>query len=84
MEGEIKLRSIQSMMLFLAISKHGRMRLSPQKRQSSGMAQFDIMSKLNSSTWKQYGIQGMDRIILKQNSNCLGQSIENMVMDTKL
>jgi serine/threonine protein kinase len=34
MEGEIKLRSIQSMMLFLAIQKHGRIGRSPSKRQT--------------------------------------------------
>ena len=54
MAAENKLRNIQSMMLFLAIMKYGRMRHQNQsnKRQSSIMSQFDIMSKLNCSTRK--------------------------------
>ena len=74
MEGEIKLRNVQSIVLFLAITKQGKL-VSNKKRDVAAYNQnSELMSKFNSYHRKQYS--GIVSSIIKDGDlHSLSQSI---------
>jgi len=73
MEGEIKLRNVQSIVLFLAISKQGKL-VSNKKRDLGFNQNSELMSKFNSYHRKQYS--GIVSSIIKDGDlHALSQSI---------
>ena len=74
MEGEIKLRNVQSIVLFLAISKQGKLVSNNKKRDLGFNQNSELMSKFNSYHRKQYS--GIVSSIIKDGDlHSLSQSI---------
>ena len=74
MEGEIKLRNVQSIVLFLAISRQGKLMSKDKKRDLGFNQNSELMSKFNSYHRKQYS--GIVSSIIKDGDlHSLSQSI---------
>jgi len=74
MEGEIKLRNVQSIVLFLAISKQGKLISNPKKRDAGFHQSSELMSKFNADHREQYS--GIVSSIIKDGDlHSLSQSI---------